>query len=187
VGHADASYPLLLVGKAMAPNSDVVFPPGHRVAMVVTKAPSEPWSMVRRTLTAMLQQSYQHDTWLADEDPSPETEAWCAAHDVRISCRRGRADYHRTEWPRRTRCKEGNLAFFFDHFGYESYEFVSQLDADHVPEPGYLEEMLRPFVDPSVGYVSAPSICNNNRGQELGGAKPAVCGGPAARRTAIGL
>jgi hypothetical protein len=37
-----------------------------------------------------------------------------------------------------------------------------QLDADHVPEPGYLREMLRPFADPGVGYVSAPSICDRN-------------------------
>ncbi|HEY1454763.1 MAG TPA: glycosyltransferase family 2 protein [Roseiarcus sp.] len=156
------AYLLFLVGKGMAPNPEVVFPSGGRVAMVVTKAPSEPWPMVHHTLSAMLRQSYPHDTWLADEDPSPETEAWCAVHGVRISSRRGRPDYHRTEWPRRTRCKEGNLAFFYDHFGYGSYDFVSQLDADHVPEPGYLEEMLRPFIDPSVGYVSAPSICNHN-------------------------
>jgi len=28
--------------------------------------------------------------------------------------------------------------------------------------PGYLREILRPFADPGVGYVSAPSICNAN-------------------------
>lgn len=39
---------------------------------------------------------------------------------------------------------------------------MAQLDADHVPEPGYLEAMLRPFVDPKVGYVAAPSICDAN-------------------------
>ena len=37
-----------------------------------------------------------------------------------------------------------------------------QLDADHIPQKGYLEEMLRPFSDPRVGYVSAPSICDLN-------------------------
>ncbi len=30
------------------------------------------------------------------------------------------------------------------------------------PQQGYLREMLRPFADPAVGYVSAPSICGNN-------------------------
>ncbi len=130
--------------------------------MVVTKAPSEPFEVVAETLCAMLAQNVPHDTWLADEDPSPATLAWCREHGVFVSTRKGRADYHRQTWPRRTRCKEGNLAFFYDHYGYERYDFVSQLDADHVPEPGYLYNMLRPFADPVVGYVSAPSICDRN-------------------------
>lgn len=137
--------------------------PGHwRVAMIVTKTPSEPFEVVRRTLEAMLSQDYPHDTWLADEDPSPETRDWCARHGVRISCRKGIADYHRPVWPRRTRCKEGNLAYFYDHWGYADYDIVAQLDADHVPQPGYLREIVRPFADPKVGYVSAPSICAAN-------------------------
>lgn len=140
-------------------------PTDVRVAMVVTKAPSEPFPVVRETLCAMLGQTYPHDTWLADEDPSAETIAWCEAHGVFISTRRGREDYHRTTWPRRTRCKEGNLSFFYDHYGYENYDIVSQLDADHVPSPTYLEEMVKPFADPSVGYVSAPSICDKNAAQ----------------------
>ena len=133
-----------------------------RVAMVVTKAPSEPFSVVRETLEAMLAQDVPHDTWLADEDPDPATLAWCARSGVHVSTRRGVAAYHRTEWPRRTRCKEGNLAYFYDHYGYRRYDVVAQLDADHVPQPGYLREMLQPFSDPAVGYVSAPSICSQN-------------------------
>ncbi len=134
----------------------------YRVAMITTKTPAEPFAILQRTLTAMLAQDYPHDTWLADEDPTPEVLAWCAAHGVRVSTRRGREDYHRKTWPRRTRCKEGNLAFFYDHWGYRDYDIVAQLDADHVPQPGYLREMLRPFADPAVGYVTAPSICAAN-------------------------
>jgi cellulose synthase (UDP-forming) len=140
--------------------------PGQaRVAMIVTKTPSEPLSLLIRTLEAMLAQDHPHDTWLADEDPQPATIAWCAAHGVQISSRKGVAAYHRPVWPRRTRCKEGNLAYFYDHWGYELYDLVVQMDADHVPQPGYLREMLRPFADPGVGYVSAPSICSANAGQ----------------------
>lgn len=138
-------------------------PGQYRVAMIVTKTPSEPFGVVRRTLEAMLAQDYPHDTWLADEAPTAETVAWCNAHGVRISTRQGREDYHRPTWPRRTRCKEGNLAYFYDRWGYDLYDIVSQLDADHVPQPGYLREMLRPFADPGVGYVSAPSICGANQ------------------------
>ncbi|MGR3759892.1 glycosyltransferase family 2 protein [Roseobacteraceae bacterium NS-SX3] len=140
---------------------------GARVAMIVTKTPSEPFALLQETLEAMLAQELPegigpHDTWLADEAPEPATIAWCRARGVRISTRRGLAEYHRAEWPRRTRCKEGNLAFFYDRYGYGRYDFVAQLDADHVPQPGYLYEMLKPFADPAVGYVSAPSICCRN-------------------------
>ncbi len=155
-------YYLFFFLRAREPAPDNPVPDGLRVAMVVTKAPSEPFRLVRKTLEAMLAQDYPHDTWLADEKPDIETILWCRANGVRVSTRFGRPDYHRASWPRRTRCKEGNLAFFYDHFGYRHYDFVSQLDADHVPTPNYLREMLRPFDDPSVGYVSAPSICDGN-------------------------
>nr|WP_246249308.1 glycosyltransferase family 2 protein [Chelativorans alearense] len=156
------AYFLVIFYRGRKPNGPLRLPAGSRIAMVVTKAPAEPFPVVAQTLKAMLAQEVPHDTWLADEDPSPETLAWCRRHGVFVSTRKGRLDYHRASWPRRTRCKEGNLAFFYDHYGYKRYDFVAQLDADHVPEPGYLFEMLRPFADPGVGYVSAPSICDRN-------------------------
>ncbi|WP_092496767.1 glycosyltransferase family 2 protein [Faunimonas pinastri] len=159
------AYFVFIALRAQVPSAAVPVRPGQRVAMVVTKAPSEPFAIVRETLEAMLRQTYAHDTWLADEDPTPEAIAWCEAKGVAISTRKGRADYHRATWPRRTRCKEGNLAFFYDRFGYDRYDFVAQLDADHVPAGTYLEEMLRPFADPRIGYVSAPSICDRNAGE----------------------
>ena len=68
-------------------------------------------------------------------------------------------------FPAREKCKEGNLRFFYENFGYTAYDFVIQLDADHVPEPDYLLHMVRPFADPAVGYVAAPSICDSNLGE----------------------
>ncbi|QYA16672.1 glycosyltransferase family 2 protein [Rhizobium sp. AB2/73] len=159
------AYFIIVFFRAEKPTGQLRLPARSRIAMVVTKAPSEPFAVVARTLAAMLMQNVPHDTWLADEDPSPTTLDWCREHGVQVSTRRGREDYHRQTWPRRTRCKEGNLAFFYDHYGYEDYDFVVQLDADHVPEQGYLFQMLRPFADPAVGYVSAPSICDQNAGE----------------------
>ncbi|NLU66139.1 glycosyltransferase [Streptomyces sp. HNM0574] len=140
--------------------------PDVPVAFVVTRAPSEPWPTVRRTLEAMLAQRYPYayDVWLCDEDPTDEITRWCREHRVGLSCRRGVDRYHRAGWPRRTRCKEGNLAYFYDHWGYRHYTVVAQLDCDHVPEPGYLAEMVRPFGDPAIGYVAAPSVCDANDG-----------------------
>ncbi|MBO0870984.1 MAG: glycosyltransferase, partial [Micromonosporaceae bacterium] len=100
--------------------------------------------------------------WLCDEDPDDQVLAWCTAHGVRVSCRRGVADYHRATWPRRTRCKEGNFAYFYDHWGYREYDVVAQLDCDHVPRPDYLSAVVRPFADPAIGYVAAPSVCDSN-------------------------
>ncbi|WP_460273453.1 glycosyltransferase [Celeribacter sp. ULVN23_4] len=145
--------------RSVAPDPE---PGQFDVAMIVTKTPSEPFEVVRPTLEAMLAQDYPHDTWLADEAPTPEVIAWCKDHGVLISSRNGVEEYHQKSWPRRTRCKEGNLAYFYDTWGYELYDIVSQLDSDHVPQPGYLREMIRPFADPDVGYVSAPSICGAN-------------------------
>jgi cellulose synthase (UDP-forming) len=156
------AWPFYLFLRMRQVKSELPVPSELRVAMVVTKAPSEPWSLVQPTLLAMLDQTPVHDTWLADEQPSAAVRQWCDQHGVLISSRAGVAAYHQPQWPRRTRCKEGNLAFFYDHFGYTGYDVVVQLDADHIPQPGYLAAMLQPFNDPSVGYVAAPSICSLN-------------------------
>ena len=156
------AYYFYFLRRMKKPNPELPIPADWRVAMVVTRAPSEPFALVKRMLRAMKAQEVPHDTWLADEDPSPEILDWCKAHDVNVSTRKGVADYHRLTWPRRTKCKEGNLAYFYDHYGYDNYDFVVQMDADHIPSPGYLKAMLLPFWNPKVGYVSAPSICDLN-------------------------
>lgn len=135
-----------------------------RVAFVVTRAPSEPWEVARETLTAMRAQDfpYPYDVWLCDEQPAEDISTWCDSHGVRVSTRAGVRAYHRASWPRRTRCKEGNLAYFYDRHGYRSYDVVAQLDCDHVPATGYLAEVVRAFADPAIGYVAAPSVCDSN-------------------------
>lgn len=156
------SYFLFFALRMKRVDPNVSLPSHWRVAMITTRAPSEPFEVVKHTLASMLSQSYSHDTWLADENPTDEVYEWCQSNGVQVSTRRNIAEYHRDSWPRRTKCKEGNLAYFYDHFGYRLYDVVVQLDADHVPETGYLEAMLRPFVVEKVGYVSAPSLCDKN-------------------------
>jgi cellulose synthase (UDP-forming) len=158
------AYFLITVNRVRRVSRDIDIP-RLRVAMVVTKTPSEPWSLVRTTLTGMLSQEfpYSYDVWLCDENPTTETRKWCSDNGVRVSTRFGIEAYQRTEWPRRRRCKEGNLAYFYDTYGYQNYDVVSQLDADHLPGANYLAEMVRPFADPAIGYVAAPSVCDKNR------------------------
>ena len=131
-----------------------------RIAMIVTKAPSEPMELLCHTLESMLNQDYvgAYDVWIADEDPSPEMQAWCATNGVRISTRKGIDAYHKKEWPRRTKCKEGNLAYFYDTYGYDMYDVVYQFDSDHAPEPTYLSSSIAGFYNAEVGYMAFPSI-----------------------------
>jgi cellulose synthase (UDP-forming) len=136
--------------------------PQAKVAMIVTKAPNEPFDVIRNTLSAMIAQKTPHDNWVADEDPSEEALKWYTENNIFVSCRKNIADYHNATWPRRTKCKEGNLAYFYDKYGYERYDLVVQMDADHAPQEGYLEHMIAPFTDPKVGYVAAPSINDTN-------------------------
>ncbi|GHO66912.1 hypothetical protein KSC_058040 [Ktedonobacter sp. SOSP1-52] len=156
-------YYFFFVSRMRQPDMSLPVPPG-KIAMVVTKAPSEPWSVVEKTLAAMKAQTFPRtfDVWLADEDPSEEIVAWCIAHGIWISCRKNMPGYQNTIWPRRQKSKEGNLSYFYDTCGYRLYDFVVQLDADHVPEPTYLLNMITPFGDPAIGYVAAPSICDAN-------------------------
>lgn len=151
-------------GRMKRPNPDLPLPTG-RIAMIVTRAPSEPWAVARHTLECMLAQQYPtpFDVWLADEDPNDEIRSWCSSHRVRISSRKGIPEYNRETWPHRQKCKEGNLNYFYDKVGFSTYDFVVQMDADHAPgNSQYLRNMIAPFLNPKVGYVAAPSICDAN-------------------------
>jgi len=138
--------------------------PQYRVAMITTKVPSEPFEIVKKNLLAMLKQNYpyKYDVWLADEQVTQETKDWCDKHNVKISCRYGVAEYHQPQWPRRTRCKEGNLAYFYDKYGYDNYDIVAQFDTDHIPDKNYLKNILKPFSNSKIGYVAAPNVCDAN-------------------------
>jgi cellulose synthase (UDP-forming) len=139
--------------------------PKFRTALITTRVPSaEPFEITKKTLTAMLKQDYKfkYDVWLADEDPSKEVKKWCKEHGVKISTRKNKPEYHQSTWPRRRKCKEGNLAYFYDHYGYKKYDVVFQFDADHVPKRDYTRRAIKAFNDESIGYIAAPSICSNN-------------------------
>ena len=136
-------------------------PRAVRVAMIVTKAPSEPEAVVQATLRGFLAQDVPEGAtvhaWVADERPSDDMLAWCAENGVRVSTRFGKMEYHRADWPKRTKCKEGNLRYFYDeHIG--EYDVVCQFDCDHIPTPGYLAAVIPRFDDDRVAYVAAPNL-----------------------------
>ena len=128
---------LFFVGRAKRPNPALPLPEG-RVAMVVTKAPSEPWPLVRSTLQAMLAQEFHR---------TRTTCGWrtrIRARNTRLvhRARRHRCPAERAwpaittrSWPRREKCKEGNLAYFYEVMG--GYERVRlRCPAGRRPRPG---------------------------------------------------
>ena len=135
-----------------------------RIAMITTKTPGEPIGLLQGTLRSLLSQDYGgvYDVWLADEDPKDEMVSWCLKHNVKISTRKGNSNYYNSVYPRKGYAKEGNLAYFYDHYGYKDYDFVMQFDSDHAPDKNYLREIMREFHDESVGYVAAPSLTDAN-------------------------
>ena len=87
-------YYFYFLSRMKKPNPKLEIPSSWRIAMITTRAPSEPFAQVKQTLLAMKAQMPPHDTWLADEDPTPEILNWCAAHGVFVSCRKGVPGYH---------------------------------------------------------------------------------------------
>ena len=147
--------------KTSTENKEIAY---GRLALLTTKIPKEPWEVVQNTLRGMLIQQlpYHYDVWLCDEDPNSETINWCRSNGVKISTRKGDSRYFNDTHPRKKRCKEGNLMYFYDHYGYPNYDYVIQFDADHRPNKDFALEVMKEFSDHSVGYVASPSICDSN-------------------------
>ncbi len=125
----------LLLKAARRPTTE---PPPVSVDVFVT-AYREPAALVQRTLRAAVDMRYPHRTVLLDDAGRPELKAVAIAVG---------ADYFAR--PDRTDAKAGNLNYAFDR---STGEIVVIFDADHAPEPEFLERSLGHFRDPSVGFV----------------------------------
>lgn len=155
------------VGRMRRPNPALVFPPGQRVTFVTTFVPgSETIDVLARTIVAMRdQEGYPHDVWVLDEGDTANAKALCARVGARHFSRKNMPEYQETTWPFQARMKAGNYNSWLDWITTQGigYDIIMQMDTDHVPQPGYMMEMLRPFADPAVAYVAAPSITNGNQ------------------------
>ena len=137
------TYFLFFACRMTRPNFRIPLP-DLRVAMIVTKAPSEPWAVVRTTLEAMV----------AQDHPSPTTSGWPTATDHQDPHRCARTPCTSPPFRRRGLPAPDMAApaksrratsHFYDTVGYRDYDVVVQLDCDHVPNSAYLTAMVRPF------------------------------------------
>ncbi len=136
--------------------------PGLRVAMLTAIVPSaESIDVLERTVAGMVSVRYPHDNWVLDEGGDRQVKELCERYGVHYWSRKGIPEFNQPSWPFQAKTKSGNYNSWFTRIGYRNYEFVVQLDTDHVPMPEYLDEVLGYFRDPDVAYVALPSVYRN--------------------------
>ncbi|MFQ1000499.1 glycosyltransferase family 2 protein [Modestobacter sp. SSW1-42] len=135
--------------------------PGLKVAFITTFVPSsEPLSMLRETLVAILAVDYAHDTWVLDEGDDPAARALCDELGVKHFSRKGIATYNQPHGRFAARTKGGNHNAWYDAHGSE-YEFVAQIDTDFIPTRDFLAATLGYFADERTAWVITPQIYGN--------------------------
>lgn len=149
---------LFMVFKMRTPEPALA-PPGLRVAMATAIVPSaESLEVLERTLAAMVSVRYPHDNWVLDEGGDPRVRALCDRYGAHYWSRKGIPEFNQPEWPFQAKTKSGNYNSWFSQVGYENYDYFVQLDTDHAPVEGYLDEVLGHFSDPEIAYVALPSV-----------------------------
>jgi len=136
-------------------------PEGMKVAFLTCFVPGkEPIEMLRETLVAMKECDYQHDTWVLDEGNQPEVQELCKELDVFHFSRSGIAQFNQPTGNLRAKTKAGNLNSW-RHTYETDYDFIAQVDMDHIPHKDYLTKQLGYFKDDSIGYVGIPQYYKN--------------------------
>src|SRR2546421_3796401 len=103
--------------------------------------------LVRTTMRAARDMTLRHQTWVLDDGDSDELEAICSDEGVGYLRREGGAH-----------AKAGNVNAALAR---TTGEFVVIFDADHVPEPSFLLEVLPHFQDNDVAFVQSPQSYTN--------------------------
>ena len=103
--------------------------------------------LVRETLTAVLAIRYPHTTWLLDDGARIEMRALADELGVHYIARTDR-----------THDKAGNLNNGIPHM---RGAYVAVFDADHVPDPSFLDCTLGHFNDERVAFVQTPHEFRN--------------------------
>ncbi len=100
---------------------------------------NEPLELLRDTIVAAKQIRYPHRTVVLDDGNRPEVEQLAKENACIYLARE-----------ENTHAKAGNLNNGLDN---SKAEFIVTLDADHVPSPDLIDELLGYFKDPKVGAI----------------------------------
>lgn len=134
---------------------------GLKVAFLTAFVPgSEPYDILEKTLKAMSECNYPHDTWLLDEGNDEFAKSLCEKYGVKHYTRNGIPEYNLSVGPYRAKTKGGNYNSWYNKYG-NKYEFVAQIDVDFTPRTDFLVKTLGYFNDPNVAFVGSPQIYGN--------------------------
>jgi len=142
------TLPLMRVPKPIAAAA------GWRIAVAVTFVPrAESIEMLEKTVKALIEIDYPHDTWVLDEGDDGEVRELCERYGARHFSRLHIPRYQTESGPFKSQTKYGNYNAWLAEHGYRSYDLVAAFDSDHIPPPDYLHQVLGYFADETVAYV----------------------------------
>ncbi len=113
---------------------------GRSVDVFITTY-NEPVELLRETVVCAVSMRYPHTTYILDDGGRPQVEKLAQEFGCRYIARRDRTD-----------AKAGNLNHALRN---TNGEFIVVLDADHVPAPELIDELLGFFADSKVAIVQA--------------------------------
>lgn len=108
---------------------------------------NEPIDVLRATMAGCTKIRYPHRTYILDDGGREEVRALAAAFDCEYIAR-----------PTHEGAKAGNLNYALRR---TNGELIATLDADHIPLPGFLDETIGFFEDPTVAAVQGPQLFYN--------------------------
>ena len=120
----------------------VITPPAGMTIDVFITTLNEPIEIVRLTAAAALKMSYPHTTWILDDGDRDEIKSLASSMGCEYLSRKDN-----------THAKAGNLNNALQH---THGDFILILDADHIPQPWFLEHTLGYFHDSQVALVQTP-------------------------------
>jgi cellulose synthase (UDP-forming) len=135
---------------------------GWKVGVATTFVPgAEPLDMLEETVKALMALTYPHDTWVLDEGDDAQVKALCLQLGARHFSRKHLPHYQAATGRFQSGSKHGNYNAWLEACGFAEYELIASFDPDHVPDPGFLDQMLGYFDDSTIGYVQAAQAYYN--------------------------
>ena len=137
--------------------------PNLRVAYITAFVPgAEPYSILERTLQAMINVEYSHDTWILDEGNDSVVQKMCTRLHARHYSRKDRTEFNTDTGKFTKKTKGGNYNSWFHQHGHE-YDIIAQHDVDFIPKENFLVRTLGYFRDPEVAFVGGPQVYGNTK------------------------